>query len=62
MICYKDRTFCSSDCTNTKCFRYFSPEDAKHAEEMKLPIAWSDYSNVCPLYTTDKRLKNALED
>lgn len=57
MICYKDKTFCSSDCVNTQCFRYFSPEDRegshKWAESLGkdyAPIAWSDYSGSCPLY------------
>lgn len=57
MICYKDRTFCSSDCVNTKCFRYFGQQERegsqKWAELMELdyaPIAWSDYSDSCPLY------------
>jgi hypothetical protein len=57
MICYKDKTFCSSDCVNTQCFRYFSDEDRqgshKWAEQLNLdfaPIAWSDYSDSCPLY------------
>ena len=26
MICYKDKTFCSSDCTNKDCHRFFSDE------------------------------------
>ena len=50
MLCYKDRTFCSSDCTNRDCYRYLTPEDRNRAAEMDLPIAWSDFSDTCPDY------------
>ena len=50
MICYKDRTFCSSDCTEKACYRYLSPTDEIRAKELNLPIALSDYSNVCRYY------------
>lgn len=56
-MCYKDKTFCSSDCINSDCYRYFSEEDRKGAEKWanwlgieEAPIAWSDFSDTCPLY------------
>lgn len=58
MICYKDKTFCLSDCTNSKCFRFFSEEDRQGSKEWwshdpdNVPIAWSDFSKNCPGYTT----------
>jgi hypothetical protein len=50
MLCYKDRTFCYSDCTNTKCFRYFSEQDRSRVDQMDLPIALSDFSKDCEGY------------
>lgn len=56
-LCYKDKTFCSSDCTRSDCYRYFSEEDRKGAKEWakglgieEAPVAWSDYSGVCFWY------------
>lgn len=59
MICYKDKTFCSSDCTNSSCFRFFSEEERQGAikwSEGLVPegehlVAFSDFSDVCPWYT-----------
>ena len=50
MLCYRDRTFCSSDCTNTSCWRYLSPTDEIRAKELDLPVAYSDFSGDCPGY------------
>jgi len=44
MLCYRDRTFCSSDCTNTACYRHL------RAKELNLLIAYSDFSPTCPDY------------
>ena len=56
-LCYKDKTFCSSDCTRSDCYRYFSEEDRKGAKKWakvlgvkEASIAWSDYSEVCFYY------------
>ena len=55
MICYKDMTFCSSDCTNTECHRFFSEEQRENAEKWwggpDAPVAFSDFSGDCPAYT-----------
>lgn len=50
MICYKDRTFCKSDCTQRSCYRYYDEEVAKDAEDFGLPVALSDFSNDCQWY------------
>lgn len=55
-MCYKDKTFCDSDCTNTKCFRYFGDEEKEGARRWwshdpdNAPIAFSDYSDTCKSY------------
>lgn len=50
MLCYKDKTFCHSDCINRSCWRYLTDEDRRRSIELKLPIASSDYSRTCPDY------------
>lgn len=50
MMCYRDRTFCMSDCINQACWRFLSDSDVTRANEMNLPIAWSNYSANCPDY------------
>lgn len=50
MLCYKDRTFCDSDCVNVECYRYFDEGVAKDAEDFGLPVALSDYSKKCDYY------------
>ena len=44
MLCYKDQTFCDSDCTKEDCYRYFSDEEEKRAKKCGLLIAICDYS------------------
>lgn len=43
MICYRDRTFCSSKTEEHTCGREITPEEIKHAEELGLPIAYGDF-------------------
>jgi hypothetical protein len=54
MICFRDRTFCQSDCTNTGCFRHFGPDDREDAIRWwgsdEAPIAFSDFSGSCEAY------------
>lgn len=56
MICYRDMTFCSSDCDNRECRRHFSEEVEKGARKWwshdpdNAPIAFSDFSKTCPDY------------
>lgn len=57
MICYKDKTFCGSDCVNVGCHRYFSEEERENARKWwkhdpdNAPVAFSDFSKNCPGYT-----------
>lgn len=50
MLCYKDRTFCASDCTDRDCYRHANPDDMKKAEALNLPVAWADFSATCTGY------------
>lgn len=55
MICFRDMTFCASDCTNTLCRRNFGPDDAFEARQWwgsdDYPVAWSAAFKVdCPDY------------
>ena len=56
-LCYKDKTFCKSDCVNTQCHRNFSPEVSAAADAWAesfgfdyAPIAMSDFSSDCDEY------------
>ena len=50
MICYRDMTFCASDCVNKACHRFVSAEIESRAKSLDLPIARSDFSNDCTKY------------
>lgn len=50
MICYRDMTFCDSDCVNSKCHRFISTEILKGAVAWGGPIARQDMSPYCPDY------------
>lgn len=56
MLCYKDKTFCGSNCMNTYCYRYFSEHDKLAArcwwshDPDNAPIAFSDFSDTCKGY------------
>lgn len=45
MICYKDKTFCSSDVEKHTCGRELSEKEKNHAEEIGIPIAYSEFCN-----------------
>lgn len=53
-LCYKDQTFCASDCKNDTCFRHFTDETHEAARKWwggdNAPIAFSDFSKTCPEY------------
>jgi len=53
MICYKDQTFCFSDCVNTKCFRYISEDVISKSVKLDLPLAQSDFSGDCNEYISE---------
>ncbi len=56
MICYKDRTFCNSDCINTSCHRNFTADERRGArmwwshDPDNAPIAMADFSKDCEAY------------
>ena len=50
MICYKDKTFCDSDCVKEDCYRYLSDDEEKRAKRCGLLIALCDYSRECNDY------------
>lgn len=58
MLCFRDMSFCSSDCTNDKCFRHFGDDDAEAAKKWwgdnclkgDPPISFMDFSGDCPDY------------
>lgn len=43
MLCYKDKTFCSSRVKKHTCGREIKQEEIKHAEKLGLGIAYSNY-------------------
>lgn len=49
MICYKDRSYCSASfsCSKKDCYRKLSVEEQRKAEELGLPIAFSDFGSSC---------------
>lgn len=55
MICFRDMTFCGSDCTNSACRRHFGPDEKAAADRWwgldgEAPVALSDFSETCPDY------------
>lgn len=50
MICYRDRAYCQSDCTQTACSRFPTDEEKAAAKEMGLPMSFQDFSGRCEDY------------
>ena len=54
MICYKDMSFCASDCTNTSCHRHWTDEKSAAARKWwgkdNPPVAFMDFSGKCDDY------------
>lgn len=56
MTCFKDMTFCSAKCSNTKCKRQFTDELHQQSRDWwehdpdNAPIAFSDFSKHCVEY------------
>lgn len=50
MLCYRDMSFCNSDCTNTDCSRFISEAVMQGSEETGLPLATCDFSRECKDY------------
>ena len=61
MMCYKDQSFCASDCTNSECGRHFGPSEEFAAKKWGAtfgrgdnpPVAFVDLSGDCPNYTPE---------
>ena len=53
-LCYKDKTFCASDCVNTGCWRNFTDEERENSIKWwggeDAPIAMADFSKGCDGY------------
>ena len=60
MLCYKDMTFCSSDCTNKECYRYFGEEQRQGAKKWwshdpdNAPVAICNFSFDCEGYKNEE--------
>lgn len=39
-MCYRDQTFCNSDCINRECFR--NSDHTKH-NKMGFPVCWANF-------------------
>ena len=53
MLCFRDMTFCRSDCTNKECWRHFGPDDQAAARAWlgeDAPVDFADFSHDCPDY------------
>lgn len=54
MICFKDTTFCGSDCVNQLCGRHFGDLEREQARAWwgsdDAPVAFSDFSGTCDRY------------
>ena len=61
MMCYKDMTFCASDCTNTECHRNFTETVREEAIRWwgseDVPVAYTDFSSSCDEYTPPPKLR-----
>jgi len=57
MICFRDMTFCGSDCINSSCSRHFGDTQIQEAREWwgggGAPIASADFSKDCEEYMRD---------
>lgn len=54
MICYRDMSFCASDCTRSDCDRHWDDEKRQAADDWwgkpGAPVAFMDFSWSCPSY------------
>lgn len=55
MITYKDKTFCSAECDNSECHRFYDQGVKADADNAGLPVALSDFSPTCPYKLTLKK-------
>ncbi len=59
MLCYKDTTFCTAECTDTECRRHkiHVPEDT-----FGFPVAYCDFSAHCPRFADAEQPQTAEAD
>ena len=50
MLCYRDMTFCDSDCANRECFRNLTPEHRQKSIDLDLPVAKANFWFNCKAY------------
>ncbi len=59
MICFRDKSFCGSDCTKSDCPRHFGDDDWQLAKawwarfdapDREPPIHYMDFAKTCPDY------------
>lgn len=55
MICYKDKTFCSSDVEEHTCGREMAQEEKRDAERMNLPVAYGEFCTELNQYNDMNR-------
>jgi hypothetical protein len=53
MIVYRDMTFCTAKCANTKCHRPLNEYVMEGAKEADMLIAAADFSKTCKDYVED---------
>lgn len=62
MLCYRDKTFCSSlGCTN-ECGRKITPAEIAEAIRVALPVAYADFCSPDPWKDVKKELNNATSE
>ena len=58
MLCFRDQTFCASNCVRSECEKHFGPDDKEAAEAWAkriglypaVPVSRNDHSGECPDY------------
>jgi hypothetical protein len=56
MMCFRDMSFCSSNCTNVGCHRHYGPDEKEAARRWwrdmpgEAPVAFMDFSPNCRDY------------
>ena len=53
--CYKDKTFCSSDCSNKNCKINKLNIDSEHVAKVGLPVCYQNFSVNCRNYVGIKQ-------
>ena len=67
MMCFRDKSFCSSDCINSACHRHFGDADWELAKkwwgnDKNVPIAYMDFRTGCESYIAPgKRTEDLIQ-